>query len=266
VDLRPGLVIRALPRFYGGTLDSSTIEINSGVIVKGDVLWAKGDWRTLTEHETEILGLGLKGAEAKFKNDPSQTPDTLWVYAIPVHLLQHWQRISEPFAPKTGSGSFVEGEQYRGFVSQVVDFFRFKAVPLPNKCKFEMVSNFPQIGRATEVPATEERGSGTADQVSIVVSEEVQVAVNLGDTTSSLIFVNLSIRQMESILGERCGNAGVTGRSNVERFFSCYPDYPCFRISLSPRMGYALGSLATVLVRSPLSHPDLWLCVSSVPD
>ena len=73
------MVIRALPRFFGGTLDSTMIEINSGVIVKADVLWAKGDWRTLTEHETEILGLGLKGAEAKFKNDPSQAPDTLWI-------------------------------------------------------------------------------------------------------------------------------------------------------------------------------------------
>jgi hypothetical protein len=260
------MVIRALPRFFGGTLDSTMIEINSGVTVKDEAFWPKDDWRPLSEHEGEILGLGLKGTDAKFKNDSSQTPDSVWIFAIPLHLLQHWQGISEPFSLENGGGSFVEGEQYRGFVSQVVDFFRFKAVPLSSKCKFEIVSNFPEIGHAMEVPGAEECDSRAALQVSMAVSEEVEVAVNLGDATSSLILVNLSIAQMESILGERGNTSRVGGRSKVEQFFSCFPDYPCFRISLPPRMGYVLGGLGIVQVRCPLSRPDLWLCVSSVPD
>lgn len=267
MDPQPGIVIRALPRFSDGTLDYITIEANSGVMVKNGSLWPKGDWRPLTEHEAEILGLRGKAAGSTLKRDPSENPDTLWIFAIPLHLLQHWQRIREPFAPDTGGGSLVQEGPYRGFVSQVVDFFRFKAVPLPDKCKFEMVSNFPEIG-PTEIPSELEGDFRASVQVPLLVSEDVQVAANLGGATSSLIFVNLSIGQMELILGERPDPASGSARGTAERFFSRFPEYPCFRISLPPRMGYVLGGLATVQVRCPLSRadPDFWLCVSAVTD
>jgi hypothetical protein len=269
VDPRPGLVIRALPRFPGDTLDSTTIEVNSGVIVKAGALWPKGDWRSLSEHETEILGLEPEAAGGKSKSDSVQNPDTLRIFAIPLHLLKHWQRISERFGSgsETAAGAYIEDGTYPGFVSQVVDFLRFKAVPLPNKCKFEMVYNFAEISPAVEVRTVDEPECGSGVSLSLLASEDVQVAVNLGSATSSLIFVNLSVAQMDSILGERGDPTGVSGCSKVERFFSCFPQYPCFRISLPPRMGYVLGDLATVHVRCPLSRPDpdLWLCVSAVP-
>lgn len=266
MDPQPGIVIRALPRFAGGTLDNTTIEVNSGVMLKDGSLWPKGDWCPLAEQQAEILGLRHKAADSKLKSVSSQNPDTLWIFAIPLHLLQHWQRIREPFAPETGAGSLVQEGSYRGFVSQVVDFFRFKAVPLPDKCKFEMVSNFPEIGPTMEAPAEPGGDFRASVRVPLMVSEEVQVAVNLGGATSSLIFVNLSIAQMELILGERSDPTPVSGSSTVERFFSCFPEYPCFRIPLPPRMGYVLSGLATVHVRCPLSRtqPDFWLCVSAV--
>jgi hypothetical protein len=268
VDLRSGLLISTLHRFSSGTLDGAKIEANSGVIVKDGSLWPKGDWRPISEYEAEILGLALKSDGCKFNEDSSETSGILWIFGIPLHLLQHWHRISGQFVAKTGAGSLDEDGQYRRFVSLVVDFFRFKGVPLPNKCKFEIVSNFSEIGPTIGVRAREGSDLSVAAQVPFLLCDQVKVAVNLSAAPSALIFVNLSIAQMESILVEDGDITLVCERSNVEQFFLRFPEYPCFRISLAPRIGYVLGGLSIVHARWSISrtHPDLWLCVTAVPE
>jgi hypothetical protein len=261
-------VIGTLPRFSSGTLDGVKIEVNSGVIVRDGSLWPKGDWRPLSEYEAEILGLALKSTGGDFNQDSSETSDPLWIFSIPLHLLQQWRRISGQFGEDTGASSFVEDGQYRRFVSRVVDFFTFKGVPLPSKCKFEIVSNLSETKVAMGVLAAEASDSSVAVKVPLVLSQEVHLAVNLAAEPSSLIFINLSIAQMESILDERSHATRVTERNCIERFFSRFPDYPRFRISLPPRAGYARDGSAIVHARCPTSrtHRDLWLCVSAVAD
>jgi hypothetical protein len=261
-------VICTLPRFSSGTLDAAKIEANSGVIVKDGSLWPKGDWRPLSEYEAEILGLAPKSTGGNFKKDSSETSDPLWIFGIPLHLLQQWRRISRQFGEDIAAGSFLEDGQYRRFVYQVVDFFRFKGVPLPNKCKFEIVSNLSESRVAIGVLAAEASGSSAAVQVPLVLSREVHVAVNLSAEPSSLIFINLSIAQMESTLGESSAATRLGERSSAERFFLRFPEYPCFRIILPPKGGYVSGGLAIVHARCSISrtHSDLCLCISAVPD
>jgi hypothetical protein len=268
VDLRPGLVIRTLPRFFSGTLDGPKIEANSGIMLKDGSLWAKGDWRPISEREAEILGLPVKAEGGKIKEEFPEVSDTLWVFSIPLHLLRHWQRISGRLASEAGPGSSVEDGPYQKFVSQVADFFRFKGVPLPSKSKFEIVSHASEISTTSGVPASEEKHSSAEVEVPLVSSHEVQVAVNLSPAPSGLLFVNLSSLQLESILAEHADPSRVENLRSVERFFSRFPTYPALRLILPPRAGYVLGGLDIVHSRCSLSQAqsDLWLCVSAVPD
>jgi hypothetical protein len=171
--------------------------------------------------------------------------------------------------------------RYTAFLSRFLDLVdqsterlsvrEFDSAIASIRARNELLGNGPQLTTPFAVINVDCHGNFSTFSpellgLAMAVSEEVEVAVNLGDATSSLILVNLSIAHMESILGERGNTSRVGGRSKVEQFFSCFPEYPCFRISLPPRMGYVLGGLGIAQVRCPLSRPDLWLCVSSVPD
>jgi hypothetical protein len=260
-----GLVIRTLPRFSSAVLDHVRVEAKSGIVMRNGSLWPRGDWRPVLEREAEILGLMRKPSSPHSERIESENAETISIFELPFHLLRRWQRISGELPASAGVASVVEDVQYQRFVSQLVDFFRFKRVPLPSKCRFTVVCDLPVNSDASGAGADD---SNEAVEVSLIPSDEAHLAVNLGTAASSLIFINVPIARVDPISGENGEIMRGDGRNNTELLFSRLSDCPCLRIIFPPRKGYLICGSGILHSRCPISRtqPDIWLCVSPVRD
>src|SRR5208337_2553840 len=116
------------PRFQLRRTFVGRIDRNGGVERRGDCLYPRDDWRSLKPEELSALVGEGAGPGALL-------PSTqLGLLEIPERLRGAWWREAEK---STGS------EGFEGVFSALVEFLRFKRLPLPERVHLEVAVNAP---------------------------------------------------------------------------------------------------------------------------
>src|SRR5262249_28185872 len=175
-------------------------------------------------------------------------------------------------AVRQGNPAGIDAEGFGAFLRGVIDFCRFKGLPLLPTCAFDVVVTAP--GRAsTRVDAAAGCMAGLAFDLpptcSVPPAEGTTPrplgAVNLGDEATSLVLLNLPAARLQDRLRTAPGAAGVcpTLGELARRFLTSFPAYPLVRVLLRPGDGYWLPAGGVVIDGYTMDkqEPDVLLLV-----
>ncbi|PWT85547.1 MAG: hypothetical protein C5B58_02925 [Acidobacteria bacterium] len=218
MELERGVTISVMPYFRHTLLASAGIRLNSGVESTGDCFAARDDWRNLRGEELALL--------TDTVSDESDKPtNRIELFEIPRHLYEQWLEVAKEFTCSAAQQSPL----YKRFVASVASFFSFKKIQVDSST-FDVVAASPPRQSALKrfgYPA----GLGIGE-----TRESPLFAINLGEESTSLIFLNLPIQRMGEFNMPRAGNEESRGRI-AERFMASFPEYPVVRLILLPGEG-----------------------------
>ena len=198
MELQPGFALGAAARFHVRSRWAERLRLNGGIEPVGAGLHPRADWRSPTPDELSVL---VDGAP------PGVNPLRTNLLAIPARLRAAWW-------------DHVDQAGYERFASDLLDFLRFKDLPLPALCEIEVAVSRPdQTG--TRLYETD-RASPLA-------------VFNLGDEASHIVMSNLPPAAMADRIGE--GGHHAAFADLVRRFFKVRSAYPLVRIRLDPGEG-----------------------------
>jgi hypothetical protein len=246
MHLEPGFALTVAPRFHLPGAWPDRLRVNSGVEARGEHFSPRADWRLPAPEELALLvnDDGAPAAPDGFR------PEALSLFHVPEHLRRRWWDL----AARQGDPAGIDAEGFRAFLRDVVDFCRFKGLPLPPTCAFDLVVTAP--GRAFDLPP-EERATRPLG------------AVNLGDEPTSLVFLNLPAARLQDRLRTAPGAPGVCPRLGelTRRFLTSSPTYPLVRVLLRPGDGYWLPAGGAVADGYTLDkqEPDVLLLIAEQP-
>jgi hypothetical protein len=267
MHLEPGFALTVAPRFHlpGGWSDR--LRVNSGVEARGEHFFPRADWRLPAPEELALLAKdGAPDAPDSFQRE------ALSLFHVPEHLRRRWWDL----AARQGNPAGIDAEGFQAFLRDVVDFCRFKGLPLLPTCVFDVVVTAP--GRAsTRVDPVAGCLAGLAFDLpptcSVPPAEETPRplgAVNLGDETTSLVLLNLPAARLQERLPAAPGAAGVcpTLGELARRFLTSFPAYPLVRVLLRPGDGYWLpaGGVVTDGYTLDKQEADVLLLVRTEDD
>ncbi len=265
MQLQAGFLFRVAPRFHNRLPWSHRLQINGGVECSAQRFFPRNDWRKLSPGELALLidECPQSAATARAPTlDTMLSPSRAGLLAIPSHLRASWWTVAERADTSNGR---MEG--YESFVAQLLEFLRFKRLPLPEHCGFDVVASRPSQ-RSTHLDAAGESvmglGFNTLLQGESRHASRLVGAINLGDEATHLVLLNLSPPAMCSIL-VRQGQTEITATSSPEllkQFFAALPDYPLVRLRLDPGEGLWLPNDAVVYDRDTQGKQDLDLVLT----
>lgn len=157
---------------------------------------------------------------------------------LPPHVRRAWWALAEREEALT-----PDDPRYRAFVDDVVAFLRFKRVPLPVRCRVDVVVSRPgqpstrwdeASGRPVGLGFNVEPAAGAA-------RDRVAGVINLGDEPTHLVLLNLAPAAMAAMLGLPTGSTA--GGNLLDRFCTAMPTYPVIRVRLDAGDGLWLPSL-----------------------
>jgi hypothetical protein len=262
--LEPGFALTVAPRFHLPGAWPDRLRVNSGVEAQGEYFFPRADWRLPAPDELALLtdADGAPAAPDGFRRE------ALSLFHVPEHLRRRWWDL----AARQGNPAGIDAEGFRAFLRGVVDFCRFKGLPLPPTCAFDVVVTAP--GRAsTRVDAAAGCLAGLAFDLpptcSVPLTEGPRPrplgAVNLGDEATSLVVLNLPAARLQDRLRTAPGAPGVcpTLGELARRFLTSFPAYPLVRVLLRPGDGYWLpaGGVVTDGYTLDKQEPDVLLRV-----
>jgi hypothetical protein len=127
-------------------------------------------------------------------------------------------------------------DAYRRFVAAVLEFLRFKRLPLPARCAADLVASRPDLRGTRLDPGT---GALSGLGFSTPASPRVVGMINVGDGTTHLVWLNVAAQGMRARLAQDGAPdlPPLSPSDLVSRFFDSYPDYPLTRVSLDPGEG-----------------------------
>jgi hypothetical protein len=262
MDLEPGIALTVAPHFHLPGAWSDRLWVNSGVEARDQYFFPRADWRPPAREELVLL-----------TNDGTPAaPDGLWrealsLFHVPEHLRRSWWEL----AARQGSPAGVDAEGFQAFLRGVVDFCRFKGLPLLPMCAFDVVVNAPERA-STRVDAAAGCLAGLAFDLpptcSVPLAEGTPRplgAVNLGDEATSLVLLNLPAARIQDRLRTTPSTPGVcpTLGELAQRFLTSFPAYPLVRVLLRPGDGYWLpaGGVITDGYTMDKQEPDVLLLV-----
>src|SRR5215470_5565672 len=119
--LSPGLTFCVAPRFHCAGDWADRLRLSGGLVRSAAVIHPRDEWRAPAEAELRILVAGERAP-------PSPHP-VVQLFAIPAALRSRWWELAER---DEGSGSSLPG--YDGLIEDLVEFLRFKRLPVPARC------------------------------------------------------------------------------------------------------------------------------------
>ena len=182
MELQPGFTLGVAARFHVRSRWAERLCLNGGIERVDAGLHPRADWRPPTADELSML---------VDEAPPGANPLRTNLLAIPAWLRTAWW-------------DHVDQTGYERFASDVLEFLRFKDLPLPPLCEIEVTVSRPDETRTRLHEATK---------------AAPLVVVNLGDEASHIIMSNLP-------------PAATTGRS-----YDARSTYPLMRIRLDPGEG-----------------------------
>jgi len=182
VELQPGFALGVAARFHVRSRWADRLRLNSGIERVGAGLHPRADWRPPTADELSVL---------VDEAPPGVNPLRTNLLAIPARLRAAWWE-------------HVDQAGYERFASELLEFLRFKDLPLPVLCAIEVTVSRP------DQTGTRFHEANKAAPLAVV---------NLGDEASHIVMSNLPPPAM------------------ADRFFEARSAYPLVRIHLDPGEG-----------------------------
>jgi len=244
MHLQTGLTFSVVPRFHSRLPWAERLQLNGGVEGEGLRYYPRDDWRNPTSAELALLV--AQTSRPSRQEDTILRPSQIGLLAIPAHLRAAWWTAAEKADPLEGH---LDG--YDAFVAALVEFWRFKRVPLPAPCHFDVIAS------RCEQPATRlDAATGGLAGLSLSISpatesgavDRVLGVINLGDEATRVVLLNLTPLLMGSLLTEQ-GQADDTATAAIPlpaRFFAAVPTYPLVGVRLDPGDGLWLPDCGVV--------------------
>jgi hypothetical protein len=217
ISLLPGIRVAAAPHFHLARTWADRLQLNSGVLMEGNCVMPRDDWRQPSSHEIELLT--VLGSDAA---------NTIALFNVPERLrVLWWDTAADPAAAPAA---------FKAFSAQVLEFLQFKMLPLPPACNFELVIHAP------DQASTRPQAGGLIGELS---SNRLVGAINLSDETTAVIFLNLGIAQLSNWSLPVSGSGSIQDRARA--FLSANPGYPLVKLNLGPAEGYWLPASPVVI-------------------
>jgi hypothetical protein len=210
--LQPGVRVSNAPHFHCAHSWSDRLRLNSGVKISAGLVFPRDDWRPPSADELAHLTA----------TDP-HFAETLALFSIPERMHARWWALAADEQGDADAGRAA----FQKFAAEVLEYFQFKQLPLPQACALEVVVTAP--GQ----PSTRPRQGGlTAAQP----FANLLGAVNLGDEESALVFLNLGAAELSA----RTKATAATIHEQALAFLTENSDYPLTRVMLRPAEGFWL--------------------------
>jgi hypothetical protein len=225
VDARYRLTIA--PRFQLGRGFLGRVDRNGGVERGGDGFYSpRNDWRALAAEELSVLVAEGSGPEALL-------PATeLGLLQIPERIRAAWWREAEK-NPRT--------QDFEPVFTALVEFLRFKRLPLPERVHLEVAVNAPDLASTRAAPGGAPHGLAYRDPA-VAGSTGARQAiglVNLGDEATFVALLEFPPAALVARLlaaGESYARTLPPDRL-VSRYFERFPQQSLLRVLLEPGEG-----------------------------
>jgi hypothetical protein len=227
------------PRFSLSQPFAARLERNGGVESAKGGFHPRDDWRGLDEAELASLVTEIPGRDAVL------SPAHLGLAQLPERLRLAWWAQAE----KSG----VSPTSARGFeraFSDLVEFLRFKRLPLPERVSLEVAVSVPGLPstRVGSDGALQGLGFGERAPASDTPGRQALAIFNLGDEASYVTLLELPPATLAKRL-EGTGAASARGLSPselVRRYFEAVPEQRLLRLRLDPGEGLWLSPFGVV--------------------
>jgi hypothetical protein len=251
VILQRGCSVVVAPSFYLRIDWPRRLLLAAGVEREGAAFFPRSNWRPPDDREVDLLTRqGLA--------------DCLSLFQLPRHLFTAWGRLLER-AGVSGEGRL---EGFDAFVADVAEFLAFKDLPVPEGAAFDLLVSTPGL---RSLPR---KGMAPGLTFSLAAHAPYPVegatrwprlwgGVNLGEESTSLLFINLLAAELLAELRRRYPDpfAPSTLAELADRFLTLCPDYPPVRLRIEPGEGFRLPAAAILVDGCTLdkTEPDLLL-------
>lgn len=228
------------PRFSMPGAFDGRLERNGGVRRDGDRVWPLADWRALTATEVAPLVTTVSGRDAMLP------PTHLGLLKVPDPLRAAWWAEAE----RSGGVTPSAGARFEGIFSKVVDFFRFKRLPLPERVTLKVAVSVPGLSSTRVASAGGPQGLsfGDAAETADAGGGQPVACLNFGDEGAYVVLLELP----PAALAARLQEAGVASpqalapAALVRRYFEAFPQQPLLRLRLEPGEGLWLSPLGVI--------------------
>jgi hypothetical protein len=229
LDARYRLTIA--PRFQLGRGLLGRVDRNGGVERGGDGFYSpRNDWRALGAEELSALVAEGSGPEALL-------PATqLGLLQIPERIRAAWWREAEK-SPRT--------QDFEPVFTALVEFLRFKRLPLPERVHLEVAVNAPDLASTRAAPGGVRQGLAYRDPSAAGSASARQAVglVNLGDEATFVVLLELPPAALLARLlaaGESRARTLSPDRL-VNSYFERFPRQSLLRVLLEPGEGLWLS-------------------------
>jgi len=238
----PALAYRfaVAPRFAPSRAWSDRLAQNGGVEIDGATgrPHPREDW-TPVDDVTSLVD-ELPG------RDGFLPPTHLGLIDIPARLRKAWWAQAELAGVLSGIG-------FEKVFSDVVEFLRFKRLPLPERVSLEVTAS------VSGMSSTSPSGLGLG-----MPGRQTLGLVNLGDEASSIVLLDLPPLTLAAQLG--AAGRELTPHELVTRYLGAFPQQRCLRVRLAPGEGLWLSRLGVVHDGNTCGKRDLDVMLSVARD
>jgi hypothetical protein len=247
MELQAGFSLVTAPRFHPRRPWADRLRLNDGIEREGTHVHPRPDWRPPTADELALLVQEHPGRESSSqpisaRGNPETArsrdhrescldPREAGLLAIPTRLREAWWAGAECGATLT-----EQDASYQRFVTAVLEFLRFKRLPLPARCEADVMASRPDLrGNRLDPRTGELNGLGFSAPGPL----RTVGVINLGDEATHVVLLNLPARVMRALLArEGAPDAWSLVPSELAaRFFEARPAYPLTRVRLDPGEG-----------------------------
>jgi hypothetical protein len=222
VELQAGFSLGVAPRFHRHPDWKDRLRLNDGIVRAGRRVHPGPGWRPLTGAELGLL--------------VSREPSGAGLLAIPGHLRSAWWAQAAQATTPLGAPSVA----YDRFVAALLEFLRFKELPLPAVCEVEVTASRPgQPGTRLDPATGDLAGLVSAARQGPTSSGSAVAVINLGDEATHLVLLNLGGGDRQALLRgrpEACV-ATLPPTALAMDFLEAFPTYPLIRVRLDPTEG-----------------------------
>jgi hypothetical protein len=270
--LQAGLLIRPFAHFLKEWRPLGRLQLSSGTILRDGRFFSWEDWRSPSPEELALLTARDDRTKAM---SGAETLD-LWLFTIPDRLLRMGRAL---FPGQSLADPQILPAELPGaepFLSELLEFLRFIAAPLPGTCAVWI-----EIDRGRSRPLSDpvekvaERPAGlhmeTAHGPGSPLSPlHFSAIVNVGASPWFLAFVNLTPAQLRMMESPSASTGAKDSSGTVielgEGFLQSQADYPVTRIRIAPGEGCfaPLGTLLHDRCAAETGEPNV--CVVISPD
>lgn len=242
MPLQAGFSFCMAPRFHSRLTWQERLRINTGVEGDGRRFSPRDDWRPPSPAELALLV--DDPARMRGPAEAALSSSQVGVLVLPAHIRAAWWTVVEQ---ADVSGGKLDG--YETFTATLSEFLRFKRVPLPSRCGFEVLASRPEQ-QSTRVNSTtgELAGLGFSETQATGSFSRTLGIINLGDEATQIVLLNLPLHDMRAILakqGQTDGRA-MSAHDLLTRFFTTLSTYPLVGVRLDPGDGLWLPDNSTV--------------------